>query len=48
MSRTQAFARNCKNQALDVKGEAQAEHREARVPMQELGTDRPVVALKTL
>ena len=36
----QAFARNCRNQLADAKGEAQAaNHREARVPMQEAGAD---------
>ena len=36
----QAFARNCRNQLPDAKGEAQAaHHREARVPMQEVGAD---------
>ncbi len=45
----QAFAWNCRNQLSDAKGEAQAaHHREARVPMQEAGTDRPVLALKAL
>lgn len=45
----QAFVRNCRNQLSDAKGEAQAaHHREARVPMQGTGTDRPVVALKAL
>lgn len=43
----QAFGRNCRNQLPDAKGEAQAaNHREARVPMQEAGTDRPVVVTK--
>jgi hypothetical protein len=45
----QAFARNCRNQLSDAKGEAQAaHHREARVPMQEVGADRPVVVTKVL
>jgi len=45
----QAFARNCRNQLPDAKGEAQAaHHREARVPTQEVGADRPVVAMKAL
>ena len=49
MSRMQAFARNCRNQLADAKGEAQAaESREARVPMQEAGADRPVVVMKAL
>ena len=47
--RTQAFAWNCRNQALDAKGEAQAvPNREARVPMQETGADRSVRALRAL
>lgn len=49
MRRMQAFAWNCRNQLSDAKGEAQAaHHREARVPMQEAGADRPVLALKAL
>jgi hypothetical protein len=45
----QAFARNCRNQALDVKGDAQAvKSREARVPKLRSGTDRPVGATKVL
>jgi hypothetical protein len=49
MSRMQAFAWNCRNQLADAKGEAQAaENREARVPMQEAGADRPVVVKKVL
>ena len=49
VSRTQAFARNCRNQSPDAKGEAQAaQNREARVPKQETGADRPVVAMKAL
>lgn len=49
VSRTQAVARNCRNRFSDAKGEAQAaHHREARVPMQEIGTDRPVGAMKAL
>jgi hypothetical protein len=43
----QAFARNCRNQCPDVKGEAQAEeNREARVPKRGTGADRFVVAMK--
>jgi hypothetical protein len=43
----QAFARNCRNQCSDVKGEAQAaDNREARVPRQGIGADRFVVAKK--
>ena len=49
VSRAQAFMRNCRNQASDAKGEAQAApNRKARVPIQETGTDRPVRASKTL
>lgn len=45
----QAFAWNCRNQRSDAKGEAQAaQHREASVPMQDVGADRSVVATKAL
>jgi hypothetical protein len=38
---------NCENQGLDVKGDAQVdENHEPRVPMQDTGTDRLVVAKK--
>ena len=49
VSWTQASVWNCRNQLPDAKGEAQAvENREARVPMQEAGADRPVVVMKVL
>ena len=45
----QAFAWNCRNQGHDAKGEAQAaHHREASVPMHDVGADRSVVAKKAL
>ena len=45
----QAFAWNCRNQALDAKGEAQvAKSREARVPKSRPGADGPVRALIAL
>ncbi len=48
-SRTQAAARNCGNQLLDAKGEAQAAHtREARVPKPRAELDRPILARKAL
>jgi hypothetical protein len=45
-----AFTWNCRNQCSDGKGEAQAakKNREARVPMQSTGADRPVGAMKAL
>jgi hypothetical protein len=45
----QAFARNCRNQLPDAKREAQAaHHRQARVPTQEVGADRPVIVMEAL
>ncbi len=42
-----AFARNCRNQCSDGKGEAQATN-EARVPKRSIGTDRSVLVMKAL
>jgi hypothetical protein len=49
VSRTQAFAWNCRNQAPDAKGEAQAKKpRGESIPMQGSGADRSVEALMVL
>ena len=45
----QAFARNCRNQGSDGKGESTSgENREARVPRRSTGADRSVVVRKAL
>ena len=42
-----ALVRNCGNQSFRCQGRStNGIHREARVPMRNTGTDRPVVALK--
>ncbi|MGY4426184.1 hypothetical protein ACVWY2_008633 [Bradyrhizobium sp. JR6.1] len=49
VSRTQALAWNCRNQALDARGEAQAAPTVRReYPMQEIGADRSLGALRAL
>jgi hypothetical protein len=44
----QAFARNCRNQCSDGKGEAQATKIVRRVPKRSIGTDRSVLVMKAL
>ena len=46
---TEAFVRNCRNQSLDVKREAQiAKSMRVRVSMQGTGTEQLVVVMKPL
>jgi hypothetical protein len=49
VSRTQAFMRNCRNQAIDAKGEVQGQKTtRATVPMRWAGADRSVLVMKAL